>query len=228
MAQYLALAPASQLRTDLLTETGYMSGLLVANANLNSVGVFYSHEVEACDYCSDNGPGFGAPWQQDFLALGLMQHLILQTTSGTTQTNITTLATQAAAFTIGRFGNGTSPNGCFSQGGMYNAEFANSQTSDYHSPPYVANFFTIWQGAVAKGWQQGGSCGNTLVGNSGADPAGPESYFANAWPSLEEAVDLGFTGASAADSLIRSATNYNSVFVPAITGDEPVWGIFHR
>jgi len=230
VGQFLAVTPSNQMKTDLTTEMAYQLSQDATMIGVNSIHVFYSHEVAACDYCGAGNPansGYGAPWQQDFMTMSLNLDLDLNVMSGTAATNLSNLAQEASLFTIGRFGNGTNPNGCYSQGASYNAEFATGPGNP-NSGLYLTTFYAVWQGAVATGWQNGGTCTNTLNGPGSSDPSGTESYFANAWPALETAVDQGWAGAAIADSLWRGTTNYASVFFPAVTGNEPTWGIFHR
>ncbi|HEX9810862.1 MAG TPA: hypothetical protein VGA88_02080 [Burkholderiales bacterium] len=183
----------------------------------NLLGVLYSYELATGGY----GPGVLSPWQQNFVTQ-TQGHL----------SDLEPLASMSALNSVRNYydrwpvgmlgGNGVS-NYCYTQAGNYTLKVANSQTGD--TANYYDSWGTVYEQTIGS---QNLSCGTSLQGSSGGDPAEASTgYWGNLMPAIAQAVDHGATDAAAAWARLTSASNWNVV---ANSGFDnvPIWGIVPR
>lgn len=92
-----------------------------------------------------------------------------------------------------------------------------------------AEFYTTWgQVYQATFGSANNNTGNTLLGNSGGDPAtAKDGYWGNLMPAIAYAVEHGATGAAAAHARMTGATNW-SVVAGSGFDNYPIWGCLPR
>jgi len=93
----------------------------------------------------------------------------------------------------------------------------------------IANYYDSWSTVYEQTiGSQNLSCGTSLQGSSGGDPAEASTgYWGNLMPAIAQAVDHGATDAAAAWARLTSASNWNTVASSGFD-DIPIWGIVPR
>jgi hypothetical protein len=184
--------------------------------NQNPLGYLYSYEIG-----SYPGTGNIAPWQQHFWVqtfgfLGDIEPL-------SDPAQLTSLRGWLYRSIVGLLGSVGPGVYCYTKASNYTIQIAPSNSS---AP---TTWYTSW-GQVYQGTfgSQNTSCGTTLEGSSGSDPAAAATgYWGNLMPAIAYAVDHGAAGSSAAWSRLTSATNWSTILSSGFA-DTPIWGIIPR
>jgi len=186
----------------------------------NPLGALYSYEA----YDNSYGAGRMAPWQQDFFtqAYGFVSDLEPLADMAT----FNTVRDWMYRFAVGRLGGNGTDSYCFTEAGQYTIKVADALISN---PSNTTSFYTSW-GTVFEqtlGFPNN-SCGNTLHGSSGGDPASAATgYWGNLLPAIAYAVDHGAGGASESWARLTSASNWVTVEQSGFN-NTPIWGIVPR
>lgn len=183
----------------------------------NLLGVLYSYELATGGY----GPGILSPWQQNFVVqthghLSDLEPLL-------DMSALNSVRNYYDRWPVGMLGGNGVSNYCYTQAGNYTLKVANSQTSD--TANYYDSWGTVYEQTIGS---QNLSCGTSLQGSSGGDPAEASTgYWGNLMPAIAQAVDHGATDAAAAWARLTSASNWNTVASSGFD-DIPIWGIVPR
>lgn len=223
VGQYVAIAPSDSISSDyqnlLASQVSHWLGV-TQRSGINPLGYLYAYELGQYPL-----PGEVAPWQQHFWvqSYGFLRDIEPFSNSATNTTNLIAVSTWLDKSVAGILGpNGTS-NYCFTAASNFNLTVSSSNNGD------PTTWFTSW-GAVYQATQgsPNSSCGNTLQGSSGGDPANASTgYWGNLMPAIALAVDHGSTGASASWARLSGATNWSTILNSGFA-DTPVWGIQPR
>jgi len=184
----------------------------------NPLGTLYSDDLASNAY---GVPGVLAPWQQNFVVQTLVHLSEIEPLSN--MSALILVRDYYYRWPVGLLGDIGPANFCFTRAGEYNIKVASIQTGN------LTNCFTSW-GAVfqATFGAVNGTCGTTLQGGSGGDPAAArEGYWGNLMPAIAYAVDHGATDAATAFARLSGASNWNVVENSGFN-DIPIWGIVPR
>jgi hypothetical protein len=223
VGQYAAIAPDSDLGSGgvaadyrALLANNYARHKAAIDANGSMI---WSGSVFQSVYGNWGAAGSVAPWMTDFWVM-TNGHLSDAEPLGNTG-DLHAVRDWMYRWVVGRLGAvGAAAEFPFTRAAQYglNVATSGSGTTWYQSWGEVFN--------QTVGGTNSGS-GNTLLGNSGADPAEMATgYWGNLHPAIAYAVDHAASGAAAAWNRLRNATNYSSG-----TGgfhDVPVWGVVPR
>jgi chitodextrinase len=125
---------------------------------------------------------------------------------------------------VGILGPNGASNYCFANASPYNLTVSSTTSND--PTTWLTSWGAVW--SANNGGAQNTSCGNTLLGGSGGDPANASTgYWGNLMPAIAYATDHGVTGALASWARLTGATNW-SVVLNSGFGDTPMWGIVPR
>jgi hypothetical protein len=183
----------------------------------NPLGILYSYELASGGY----GPGVASPWQQNFAAQTLGHLSDIEPLSDMSALNA--VRDYYYGWPVGLVGGSGPANFCFTRAGNYTVTIASITTSDMTK--CFASWGAVFQATFAA---PNGSCGTTLQGTSGGDPAAASiGYWGNLMPAIAYAVDHGATGAAAAWARLTGASNWNAVENSGFD-DIPMWGIVPR
>jgi hypothetical protein len=142
----------------------------------------------------------------------------------TNLTNLTTVENWFDQAIVGILGPNGVNNYCFTGASPYNLTVSNGGSND--PTTWLTSWGLIY--SANNGGAQNTSCGNTLLGSSGSDPAGASTgYWGNLMPAIAYATDHSVSGASASWARLTGATNWNAVLTSGF-GDIPIWGIVPR
>jgi hypothetical protein len=183
----------------------------------NPLGILYSFEIAQPAYEF----GHTAVWQQNFAVqtLGFLSDI----DPLADLTALKLVRDYYYRWPVGLLGGEGPLNYCFTQASAYTIKIASGVLPDGSN---LSTCFTSW-GAVfqANFGAANGTCGTTLQGASGGDPASAaEGYYGNLMPAIAYAVDHGATDAAAAWARFSHASNWTSVENSGF-GDIPIWGI---
>lgn len=186
-------------------------------AGQNLLGILYSYELGQPAY----DPGHTATWQQNF-AVQTLGHLS-ESEALTGMTALNLVRDYYYRWPVGLLGDNGAANFCYTQAGSYTIKVASGPTGD------VANCFDSWGEVFQNTFGvANGTCGTTLQGGSGGDPAAASGgYWGNLMPAIAYAVDHGATDAAAAFARLTGASNWNAVENSGFN-DIPIWGIVPR
>jgi hypothetical protein len=215
LSQYAALAPAgdataADYRALLAANMAHWAGVVDA---LGGVGIGYFYEYDIDLYA----PGTIAPWQQHFMMQALGMGSDLEPLADmSAYVRARDWSYRGAVGILGSAGGY-----CFNYASIYNAKISAGGNND------PASWYADWS-TVFAATQGSVPCANTLLGNSGGDPASASTgYWGNLLPAIAYAVDHGAAGASASWSRLTGASNW-STFTASGFDSVPNWGVVPR
>lgn len=226
IGQLAAIGPSDSIVDDFVTVIGSTADYWNTKRLLpgaNTIGYLYSYEVEQGDYAL----GETAPWQQHFWVATYGYLSDMQPLSS--MTNLNLVRDYLYTSVVGILGPTGTDNYCFTKASLYNTlKICDSASSD------ITAYYSNWGGTntttdegvyYETHGSSNTSCGNTLEGGSGGDPANAdEGYWGNLLPAIAYARSDGATGAAAAWARLTGATNWSDV-ENAGFDDNPIWGI---
>jgi len=223
LSQYEALAPQSDsIVSDynaLLANSVTAENTFAQQANMNQLGYILSYDVNTGSYSTT--ASVLSPWQQHFMIQSIGMGVDLEPLAD--MTNWKALEAHLDLASVGILGPVGVNNYCFTDAYMYNLQVASTVTDPTN---WYSNWGLVWTNN--HGGVQNTSCGNTLNGTSGGDPANASTgYWGNLMPAIAYSVDHGATGAAASWSRLIGATNWSTVQGSGF-GDVPIWGIVPR
>ena len=223
LAQYEALAPQSDpIASDynaLLSNSVGAENTFAQQANMNPLGYILSYDVNTGSYSTT--ASVLAPWQQHFMIQSIGMGVDLEPLANMTAWKA--LETHLDLAPVGILGAAGVNNYCFTDAYMYNLQVANTVTDPTN---WYSNWGLVWTNNHSGA--QNTSCGNTLGGTSGGDPANAATgYWGNLMPAIAYSVDHGAAGAAASWARLIGATNWTTVQNSGF-GDVPMWGIVPR
>jgi hypothetical protein len=225
VGQLAAIGPSDSVTSDyaaLLTSNMafWRTKLPDQFAGQNPLGILYSYEVAQPAY----DPGHTATWQQNFAVQTLGFLSDVEPLADLTALRL--VRDYYYRWPVGLLGGDGASNFCYTQASAYTVKIASGVLP---SASDMSPCFTSW-GAVFQNTflAANGTCGTTLQGGSGGDPASAaEGYYGNLMPAIAYAVEQGATGAAAAWARFSGASNWSSVENSGF-GDTPIWGIVPR
>jgi hypothetical protein len=186
-------------------------------AGQNLIGFLYSYELGNGTY----GTGAVAPWQQNFWVQTFGYLSDLEPLSDMTSLN------GARDFLyksiVGILGPVGTSNYCYAQASVYTLTIASSNSGDPTS--WYDSWGQVYQSTTGAA---NTSCGTSLQGSSGGDPATASTgYWGNLLPAIAYAVDDGAPNASMSWSRLINAGNWSTLEQSGFD-DTPMWGIVPR
>jgi hypothetical protein len=223
LSQYEALAPQSDpIASDynaLLSNSVAALNTYAQQSNMNPLGYILSYDVNTGSYSTT--ASVLSPWQQHFMIQSIGMGVDIEPLAN--MTNWKALEAHLDLASVGILGPNGANNYCFTDAYFYNLQVANTVTDPTN---WYTNWGSVWTNNHGGG--QNTSCGNTLGGASGGDPANASTgYWGNLMPAIAYSVEHGATGASASWSRLTGATNWSTVMNSGF-GDVPIWGIVPR
>jgi hypothetical protein len=218
IGQMVGIGPLDSVVTDyqnlLATQATYWNNQRL-RPGMNPLGYLYSYEI------GSYGTGAVSPWQQHFWVQSYGHVSDLEPFTNMTTWNAVRDYTYASA--VGILGPVGTSNYCFANASSYTIGISSGNNPD------PTTWFTTWgQVYQATFGVANTSCGNTLLGSSGGDPASASGgYWGNLMPAIAYAVDHGAPGAAAAWARMTGATNWSTVLNSGFNTNA-MWGIVPR
>ena len=187
------------------------------SAGQNQLGVLYSYELATGGY----GAGVLSPWQQNFVVQ--TQGHLSEIEPLADMTALDAVRDYYYRWPVGMLGGSGTSNYCYTRAGNYTLKVANTQTGN------TADYYDSWGTVYEQTFNsQNSSCGTSLQGTSGGDPAEASTgYWGNLLPAIAQAVDHGATDALTAWNRLAAASNF-SVVANSGFDNVPIWGIVPR
>jgi hypothetical protein len=222
MSQYEALAPQSDTIVSdynaLLANSTTAENTIAQASNMNPLGYILHYDVDTGSYSTT--ASVLAPWQQHFYIQAIGMGADIKPLADMTAWNALEQHLDLAA--VGILGPNGASTYCFTNGFEYNLQVADTVTDPTQWYPDWGTLWTKNFGSANT------SCGNTLGGTSGGDPANASTgYWGNLMPAISYAKDHGAPGAAASWTRLTGATNWNTVLSSGF-GDVPIFGIIPR
>jgi hypothetical protein len=218
VGQLAAIGPDDPITADyqalLESNINYWNGIR-QQVGENAIGYLYSYEI------GGYGQGSVAPWQQAFWVQTYGYLSDIEPFSDTiTLTDLRNFLYKSA---VGILGPAGSDNYCYTKASEYTITI--SDTSNGDPTTWYRSWGDVFYGTFGV---QNSSCGNTLEGGSGGDPAvASTGYWGNLMPAIAYAVDHGAPGASASWSRLTTAANWSTIQNSGFN-NIPIWGIVPR
>jgi hypothetical protein len=189
----------------------------IGRTGQNSIGYLYSGEIGYGTY----GNGAVSPWQQHFMVQTNGYLSDLEPLPNMTALNAVRNFLYKSV--VGILGSVGTSEYCYMKASNYTLTISSSNDED--STSWFDSWGTVYQ---ATNGTANTSCGTTLEGNSGGDPASASTgYWGNLLPAIAYAVDDGAPNAAAAWSRMTGAVNWTTIEQSGFE-DVPIWGIVPR
>jgi hypothetical protein len=186
-------------------------------AGQNLIGYLYDYEIDALDPVV----GKASPFQQHFWVqtFGYLSDLEPLANMGTWNLVRDFLYKSV----VGILGSAGASEYCYTQASAFKIQIASDHNGD--ATTWYDSWGTVYQATFGAA---NGTCGTTLQGTSGSDPANASTgYYGNLMPAIAYAVDHVAPGADLAFTRLTGASNWNVVENSGF-GDIPIWGIVPR
>ena len=218
VGQLDAIGPEDPITADyqdlLESSVNYWNGVR-QQAGEDAIGYLYSYEI------GGYGQGSVAPWQQAFWVQTYGYLSDIEPFSDTSAlTDVRNFLYKSAVGILGPVG---ITNYCYTKASEYTITI--SDTSDNDPTTWYRSWGDVFSATFGT---QNSSCGNTLEGDSGGNPAyASTGYWGNLMPAIAYAVDHGAAGASASWNRLTTAANWSTIQNSGFN-NIPNWGIVPR